>query len=247
MGVEMTLLDGVARVTLCWPERSNALGPTEADELRDCLEQTGTGGARAIVLCSTGRSFCAGGDLPAILDLVSKGEDAVRERIYGSFQGLFRGIRNSPIPIIAAVDGPAVGLGCDLALACGLTFVGAAGWFRQGWAALGLIPATGGAEYVRRRGGTAAVWQMLASSRIDGPAAEKLQIAVSVPIAEEAAHAVAQNLAAVPHGVLEAMQVLVRADERQFEQHLAVALDFQVGFLLSEAFGQRAKAAVAPR
>lgn len=165
--------EGVIEVTLDWPDILNAMGPEQARETRTALEAAFAGeDVGAVVLSANGKGFCAGGNLPAIVKLAKGGPDAVRETIYGEFQALFRTIRASPVPVIAAVDGAAVGFGCDLAIAGSATFIGQSGWLRQGWAQVGLIPATGGTFYAAQRGGAQAVWRLLAADRVDGATAE---------------------------------------------------------------------------
>jgi enoyl-CoA hydratase/carnithine racemase len=240
--VEILHSSGFGEIQLDWPERRNALGPNEATQIAAAIGSCIQKGARSIVLSSLGRSFCAGGDLIAISEMVNAGPDVVRTQLYGAFQGLFRTIDTSTVPIIAAVDGAAVGLGADLALACGVTLVGQDGWLRQGWASLGLIPAPGGVEYVRRRGGVSALWRFVTSDRVDGKAAESLGLALSVPSAGAAARTMAEAIAALPDRVVPAMQELLRHTE--LDDHLEVALNFQVGFLTSEEFKERAARAL---
>ena len=94
--------------------------------------------------------------------LVKQGPDVVRDAVYGRFQRLPRTILSAPVPVFAAVDGPAVGLGMDLALMCDDRFIGPKGWLRQGWGALGLVPGTGG-ELLLRRLAPNLIWQLLGS------------------------------------------------------------------------------------
>ena len=61
---------------------------------------------------------------------------------------MIRTLMAVPVPTIAAVDGAAVGMGMDLALACDSRFIGTTGWMRQGWARYGAIPATGGLVFL---------------------------------------------------------------------------------------------------
>ena len=235
MGVMRLRHGDVAEIRLDWPEVRNALGPDEGRELRLALEETDADpSVGAIVLSASGKAFCAGGNLPAILTLAKGGEQAVRDKVYGEFQGIFRAITGSRVPVIAAVEGPAVGFGCDLALAGSATFVGPAGWLAQGWIRAGLIPATGGTYYVKRRGGQQAVYRMLAADRVDGPTAESWNLAIASDDARSSALAMAQKLASFPRGPVEAVLQLERIDDRA--EHLEAALDFQVGFITHPDF-----------
>jgi enoyl-CoA hydratase/carnithine racemase len=225
----------VAEIALDWPDVRNALGPIEGRELRLALEAALADAAvGTVVISATGKAFCAGGNLPAILALAQDGPEAVRDKVYGEFQGIFRAITTARVPVIAAVDGPAVGFGCDLALAGSATFIGARGWLAQGWIKAGLIPATGGTHYVKRRGGQQAVFRMLAADRVDGPTAEHWNLAIAVTDAREAALEMAQTFAAFPRWPLEAVTDLARIDEPA--AHLAAALDYQIGFLTHPEF-----------
>lgn len=225
----------VAEITLDWPEVRNALGPDEGRELRLALEAANADpSVGAIVISANGKAFCAGGNLPAILELAKGGPEAVKNKVYAEFQGIFRVITTSRVPVITAVDGPAIGFGCDLALAGNATFVGAAGWLAQGWIKAGLIPATGGTHYVKRRGGQQAVYRMLEADRVDGPTLEKWNLAIAADDARAEALAMAEKLAGYPSAPLEAVIQLERIDER--EAHLEAALAYQVGFITHADF-----------
>lgn len=238
MGVIVSNHDTVVEVTLDWPDRRNALGPAEGRELREAIEQVSRDdGASAIVLSATGKAFCAGGDLPEILRLAQGGAEAVRSAIYGEFQGIFRAIGTCPVPIIAAVDGPAVGFGCDLALAASATCIGPRGRLAQGWARAGLIPATGGTLYAKRRGGAQVIWRLLAAERVDGPTAEQWGLGIASEDGRAAAMAMARSIAALPRNAVRALTQLARIDEP--EQHLARALEHQIGFLTDSGFAGR--------
>lgn len=238
MGVIINRDGAIAEIVLDWPEIRNALGPVEGRALREALESVAQDHSlAAAVLSANGKAFCAGGNLPEILRLAEDGEDAVRTTVYGEFQGIFRAIATFPIPLIAAVDGPAVGFGCDLALAGSATLIGERGWLAQGWAKAGLIPATGGTLYAKRRGGAQAVWRLLAADRLDGPAAERLGLGIACASARDAAMEMAQSFAALPRDALCALVDLARTDDR--EAHLGKALDYQVGFLTDPGFRER--------
>lgn len=235
MAIETQRHDAVAELTLDWPEVRNALGPDEGRELRLALEKTlADGDVGAVVISANGKAFCAGGNLPAILDLAKSGKEAVENRIYGEFQGVFRAICTSRVPVITAVDGAAIGFGCDLALAGCATFVGPSGWLAQGWIRAGLIPATGGTHLVKRRGGSQAVYRMLEADKVDGPTLEKWNLAIATDDARQSALDMAAKFANYPRGPLEAVVDLERIDDHA--AHLATALEYQIGFITDPSF-----------
>ncbi len=243
MSVEVTIDAGVAEITLNWADRGNALGPDEARSVRLAIETLNTEPSdepeiSAVVLSAAGKAFCAGGDLKAISKLAEGGERAVREAVYTEFQGLFRALRGCPFPLIAAVDGPAVGLGADLALATDSVFIGANGWFRQGWLAIGLIPAPGGLFDLQRRSGRDAVWRFAAADRISPAEAQEMRLGLAVPDARAAALTLARRLARQPRDALLAMKRLINIPD--LDHHLDVALSHQVGFLTDPGFAARA-------
>ncbi|SCW90619.1 2-(1,2-epoxy-1,2-dihydrophenyl)acetyl-CoA isomerase [Sphingobium faniae] len=230
---------GVVEVTLDWPDILNAMGPEQARATRAALEAAfAREGVGAVILSANGKGFCAGGNLPAIVKLAEDGPDAVRKTIYGEFQALFRVIRSSPVPVITAVDGAAVGFGCDLALAGSATFIGERGWLRQGWNQVGLIPATGGAHYVAERGGAQAIWRMLAADRVDGATADAWGLGIACANARAAALEMADRIAALPLPPLKALTALSRIGDEK--AHLAAALDYQAGFITHPDFAESA-------
>ncbi|GGH62720.1 hypothetical protein GVY41_18385 [Frigidibacter albus] len=232
---------GVREIVLAQPEVHNAIGPDGARAIRLAIEAASADPeVLAVVLSAEGKSFCAGGNLRQIVEMVAGGEHAVTDRIYAEFQGMMRAIEALRPPLICAVDGPAIGLGCDIALAGDLTFVGEKGSFAQGWAALGLVPAPGGTRLIMRRGGTRALWRLMSERRIGSAEAERLGLAQAVDHARTAAMQAATAIAALPPEAVAATRRLSRIEG--FDEHLATALEYQTGFLTSPAFAARADA-----
>jgi len=128
---------GVAVVTLRRPPH-NLLTEPVLRALADAIERL-PGAARAAVVCSEGRSFCAGadfrsGDAP---DPTDRGGFEVRTAaFYKQAVRIFR----SPLPLVASVQGAAIGAGFGLALACDMCVVGELGWFQANFVRLGIHP-----------------------------------------------------------------------------------------------------------
>lgn len=112
MVVEYSVADEIGRITLNRPERLNAVTPQLIGELCESLESAVNDGVRAVILAGEGRSFCAGHDLK---QQPIRNEELRRQAIERT-QDVTRLIRAAPFPVIAAVQGYAVGAGCEFAL-----------------------------------------------------------------------------------------------------------------------------------
>jgi enoyl-CoA hydratase len=142
--------DGVRVLTLNDPDKRNAIGA----ELRAALLEAVTGvaedaGARALVITGEGSAFCAGADLPAVFGDVEAPVGQLRERLHSYYQS-FLGILDLTIPTIAAVQGPAIGAGLNLALVCDLCIVGPGARLGATFSRIGLHPG-GGCTYFLTR------------------------------------------------------------------------------------------------
>jgi enoyl-CoA hydratase len=110
--IETSWHDSVALIEINRPERHNALTPEMASTLQSDLDGAVADGARAIVLTGKGTSFCSGADRTIL-----EGDHAEIVRV---IDGMIRAVRDAPVPVIAAVNGPALGAGTQLAVACDL-------------------------------------------------------------------------------------------------------------------------------
>jgi enoyl-CoA hydratase/carnithine racemase len=108
------------------------------------------------------------------------------------------------------------------------------GWFDQGWARAGLIPATGGLLYASQRAGRLAPWRLLLADRVDAATAEAWGLAIACPQAREAALEVARQLARLPQDALRALTRLTSITEPN--EHMSKALDAQIGFLTASGY-----------
>jgi 2-(1,2-epoxy-1,2-dihydrophenyl)acetyl-CoA isomerase len=243
MGVTLEIEDAVATVTLRWPEQRNALGPDEANEVAAVLRGLDGEDLAAVVLTGEG-AFCAGGNVRGMVARKDMPPEERRKIVYGAFQGLMRAIVALPVPTVAALDGPAVGMGFDIALGCDSRLVGPSGWARQGWGGIGLIPGTGGVLLLRLRA-PQSLWRILPGQpKLDGPALEGLGLAEAVAegTALAAAQARGRQLADLPRATVKAYVELDRALLRaQLEEHLTQTLATQVRLLADPGFAARAQ------
>lgn len=150
----------VAVLTLDRPGALNALSRALMDEAAARLDEAAADETvRAVVLTGAGRAFCAGADIGELQDIA--GGDILAP---GSFPGrLFDVLTRFRKPLIAAVEGPALGGGCELALACDITIAGETARFGLPEVTLGVIPGAGGTQRLMTAIGKPRAMRMLLS------------------------------------------------------------------------------------
>ena len=150
--IDFAITAGIARITLNRPDRLNSFTKAMHGELRDALANLGD--ARVVILTGAGRGFCAGQDLND--RAVAPGEAVdLGETVEASWNPLIRALAALPQPVIARVNGVAAGAGANIALACDLVGAGKSARVIQSFAALGLIPDSGGSWHLPRLVGQA--------------------------------------------------------------------------------------------
>lgn len=142
--------DGVRVLTLADPDKRNAIGPQMQDELFDVARRLQSDeDARVLVIAGEGSAFCAGADLMAVFDTEGATPSMIRARELSYYQS-FLWVRELPYPTVAAVQGPAIGAGLNLALVCDIVIAGPGAKFGATFALLGLHPG-GGCTYLMTR------------------------------------------------------------------------------------------------
>jgi 2-(1,2-epoxy-1,2-dihydrophenyl)acetyl-CoA isomerase len=135
--------DRVTTLTINRPQVRNAVDAPTMIALREAVEACAEDGTRAIVITGAGGSFSSGTDISVALQPGVTPEVAYAI-LTDSYAPAIRAIRDSPWPVVAAVDGMAAGLGCDLALACDLRVISDRGQFAELFIRVGLVPDGGG-------------------------------------------------------------------------------------------------------
>ena len=201
----------VATLILNRPETRNALDPELLAALAAALSEVALDASvRAVVLTGAGDAFCSGADLKGALGDLEAGTD-LGPRIE-QFHALIRAIVQAPQPFIAAVRGPAVGFGADLALACDLRVLSRDAYIQEKFVAIGLMPDGGGSFWLPRLVGIGrALEYLLLGTRIDADSALTLGLANRVVDDERSeARMLAETLAQGPPLALSAIKQAVR-------------------------------------
>jgi 2-(1,2-epoxy-1,2-dihydrophenyl)acetyl-CoA isomerase len=160
--VDVRIEDSVAEITLNRPERLNAWTAQLGDELRTAiLEDAADPSVRAVLITGAGRGFSSGADVKQMLEQGASGQppevgDMLRDR----YHPIIKGIRELPKPVVAAVNGPAVGIGCSLALACDLIWSAESAIFGLAFVNIGLVPDGGSTFLVPIAAGKARAFEM---------------------------------------------------------------------------------------
>lgn len=149
------LTGGIARLTLNRPDKLNSFNAEMHAEVRDALARVTRDGARVLLLTGAGRGFCAGQDLGDRAVAPGGARVDLGESIERNYKPLILGLRNLPMPVVAAVNGVAAGAGANLALACDLVIAAKSASFVQAFCRLGLVPDSGGTWFLPRLVGTA--------------------------------------------------------------------------------------------
>jgi 2-(1,2-epoxy-1,2-dihydrophenyl)acetyl-CoA isomerase len=167
--VELNIADSVARIALNRPDVLNAIDDKMRAELFAVLDRVANDDAvRAVVVTGNGKAFCAGGDVAAMQQRLSAppGEIAFngwrRQKRLHQSTGILHGMGK---PTIAAVNGAAVGLGCDLALCCDFILASDAAVFAMSFIERGLVPDGGGLYLLPRRVGLVRAKELIFSGR----------------------------------------------------------------------------------
>ena len=245
--VELERRGAAAIIRLDRPEALNAWNTTLGDELLHAVrEVAGDDDVRAVCVTGAGRAFSSGADLR---DMASRGltEDGkldVYTTLTTVYNPILTGLRRMPKPVVAALNGPAVGIGCSLALACDLLVAARSAYLSLAFARIGLVPDGGSLAFVSARagGGRAAemamlggrvtatealacglVDEVLADDELDAGVAARLDALAAGPTAAYAG--VKRQLNAWLYSGLDAQLEL----EARIQQEMAASGDFAEG------------------
>jgi enoyl-CoA hydratase len=191
--VEVTYEGGISTLTINRPDKLNALSQQVLGDLKGAVDEISRrDDIRAAVITGTGKAFVAGADIAAMRDM-----DEAQARGFGALgHDAFSTIEHLPFPVIAAVNGFALGGGCELALACDFIYASTKAKFGQPEVNLGIIPGFGGTQRLPRRVGSAMARELIFTGKmIDASEALRIGLANAVFEPDELLPAAARTAA----------------------------------------------------
>jgi len=230
-------LEGIPVLTIVRPERRNALNLEIKGKLADEIEALAADDSvRVIVLTGSGGCFVAGTDLAEMLDMTPGDHARLKtERVFSA-------LRQCPKPLIAAVEGYALGGGCELALCCDLIVAGVSASFGQPEIRVGIMPGAGGTQKLPRIiGAYRAMKLLLTGEPVAAPEALQMGLVSEVVPdggALERALALARTIASMPPLAVRAIKEVVLAGQN-LPLDGALALERKAFLLLFDTQDQK--------
>lgn len=167
--LETKLENDILTITFTRPDQLNALDRLALEELDEVFKNLGT--AKVVVITGSGKAFVAGADISAMADMTT--DEARKFSRFG--QSVFNRIEHSNLPVIAAINGFALGGGCELAMACDIRYASEKAKLGQPEVNLGVIPGFCGTQRLPRLVGQGRALELLLTGNIiDALTAEKI-------------------------------------------------------------------------
>jgi enoyl-CoA hydratase/carnithine racemase len=227
--------DGVATITLNRPERLNAFTHTMIDRWVEALHDAQHNDAvQVVVVTGAGRAFCSGGDVGGMNERSPDMTGLDHKRWLEAIHRVPLALEALDKPVIAALNGVAVGAGLDMALMCDLRYAVAGTRFSEGYVKVGLIPGDGGTYFLPRLVGTARALELFwTGDFVSAEEAERIGLVNRVFAPEELlpqVYALAGRLAAGPsvairtikRSVYQGMRMDLRNHLDMLSSHMAV-------------------------
>lgn len=228
--VAVHIHDGVGLIQLNRPEKMNAIGALTRKQLGEAIKQVERDDAvRVVVLTGSGRAFCSGADVTEMTNEggLRKPED-VGNVLRNEYMPMLTRLRTMPKPVIAAMNGPAVGIGASYALACDIRIAVPEAYLLEAFVNIGLAPDGGVSWLLPRLAGTAVAYEMFFTGKpLQAADAHRLGVINHIVPAEKLEAEVrelANQLASQPR---QAMAGAKRAVTHALESSYEEALEFE--------------------
>jgi 2-(1,2-epoxy-1,2-dihydrophenyl)acetyl-CoA isomerase len=235
--IDLQIAQHVAIVTMNAPQTRNALSSDEQYTAIEevCKRLSGDRSIRAAVWTGAGKAFCAGGDIKAMLARTRDPELEPIDDRYHYKEGIHRipaALYNLEVPVIAAVNGPAIGAGLDLACMCDIRIAASSAKFAESFVKLGIIPGDGGAFLLQRLVGPSKAAELtFTGETIDAQQALACglvsQVVPDEQLMERAVDLARRIAANAPHALRMAKRLLRESQHARLETVLELSASFQ--------------------
>lgn len=208
--------DRVGQIIFNRPETRNGLVPLFIGEVMEAIkEYEADPKVRAIMITGNGKDFSSGGDKAFLREVQKMTPEEIQKNVYGYFQGVVRQIKMCAKPVVAVVNGAAVGTGCDIALAADFRVVSKKSFFHENWTAIGCITPLGAMFMLPRLIGVERAANMIMrAQKVYGEEAVRIGLATHLAESEESlrdeGQAFAKDLADRSADALRAAKVALR-------------------------------------
>ncbi len=222
--------EGAGRITLNRPETLNAWTSEFGRELGEVVnERAADPTVRAVLVTGAGRGFSSGADLKAGFEPnPDDGKPDVMRELHEVYHPIIAGIRTLEKPVVAAVNGPAVGIGLSLALACDLVLAAESAFFGLAFVNIGLMPDGGSTLFVPAAVGKARAFQMaLLGDRVPAQQAQDWGLVNSVHADDDLMPAAEELVERLAHGPTRSYAGSKRALNRMIYPDLDGQLDLE--------------------
>ncbi len=222
--------EGVGLIQLNRPEKMNAIGALTRQQLGDAIKQAERDDAvRVVVLTGSGRAFCSGADVTEMVAGAGmRTPEDVGNVLRNEYMPMLTRLRTMPKPVIAAMNGPAIGIGASYALACDIRIATPEAYLMEAFVNIGLAPDGGVSWLLPRLAGTGVAYEMFFTGKaLSADDAHRLGVINRIVPAdrlEAEVRELAAQLAAQPR---QAMAAAKRAVNHALESSYEEALEFE--------------------
>ena len=253
--VVVRIHDGVGLIQLNRPEKMNAIGALTRKQLGDAIKQVERDDAvRVVVLTGSGRAFCSGADVTemALGDGGMRTAEDVGNVLRNEYMPMLTRLRTMPKPVIAAMNGPAVGIGASYALACDIRIATPEAYILEAFVNIGLAPDGGVSWLLPRLAGTGIAYEMFFTGKplqaVDAHRLGLINRLVPADRLEAEVRELAGHLAAQPKGAMAgAKRAVTHALESTYEEAFEFESYLQEAQAASSEFAEGVQAFLARR
>jgi 2-(1,2-epoxy-1,2-dihydrophenyl)acetyl-CoA isomerase len=253
--VVVRIHDGVGLIQLNRPEKMNAIGALTRKQLGDAIKKVERDDAvRVVVVTGSGRAFCSGADVTEMAqgDGGMRTAEDVGNVLRNEYMPMLTRLRTMPKPVIAAMNGPAVGIGASYALACDIRIATPEAYILEAFVNIGLAPDGGVSWLLPRLVGTGIAYEMFFTGKplqaVDAHRLGVINKLVPADRLETEVRELAGHLAAQPKGAMAgAKRAVTHALESTYEEALEFESYLQEAQAASSEFAEGVQAFLAKR